>query len=132
MQAAPSCASLHRGWLTSSRLEAAAKAGNSLAQSTRKNTAPIPHISERQSNGNKVGEGEPYLSEGIWSAAAEGTGHPAAGMEMQQSGQGEQRADRAGAEAGSTRSPDGAEGRSKPSAASGTGRGNNKAGRGEM
>lgn len=54
-------------------------------------------------------------------AAAEGTGHPATGMELHQPGQGEQRADRVGAKAGSTRSPDGAGRRSKPSPAPGRG-----------
>lgn len=68
MQAAPSCASLHRGWLTSSRLEAAAKAGNSLAGPTRENTALIPHIRWTQVNSREMGtrwEKESHISQRI-------------------------------------------------------------------
>lgn len=69
MQAAPSCASLHRSWLTGSRLEAAAKAGEQLGRVYKsKSSADSPHqtdTSERQRNGNKVGEGEPYLSDDL-------------------------------------------------------------------
>lgn len=69
MQAAPSCASLHRGWLTGSRLEAAAKARNSLAGTTSQNTALIPQIRQTQVNGREMGtrwEKESRISQRIW------------------------------------------------------------------